>query len=281
MKDYQKILFPYAYAVLGSAEDARDAIQDVLSNYVATPRSSVENEKNYLIRSVINQAITHRNRRKKQVREDDVWLPEPVATEEADTNINLRDIVSYSLLVLLEQLNPKERAVFILKEGFGYSHEEIAEVLSDSVENSRKLLSRAKSKIDPAQQAAKPAPKTVTQEELLEKYVHAIRNRDTHALESLLAEDIQYYADGGTLRVLRTFCEGVHDVAAHLLIAFEKYQTKMTTRFAILNHQPALVYYLGDRLAMCTIFDVVDGKIIRLDNLIGPEKLGAGLVVYE
>ena len=274
MKDYQKILFPYAYAVLGSAEDARDAIQDVLSNYVATPRDHVENEKNYLIRGVINQSITIRNRRRKQVSEEEVWLPEPVATEEADTNVNLSEIVSYSLLVLLEQLNPKERAVFILKEGFGYSHEEIAEVLSDTVENSRKLLSRAKGKLDPAQQVVKATPKAAGHEDFLNKYVHAIRDRDTRTLETMLADDITYYADGGKLRVLRTFCQGAHEVTELLYLADEKFMSVMTVKFADINHEPALIYYLPDgTLKMCVIFEITDNKIHRMNAVIDPEKL--------
>lgn len=272
MKDYQKILFPYAYAVLGSAEDARDAIQDVLSNYVATPRDHVENEKNYLIRGVINQSITIRNRRRKQVSEDDVWLPEPVATEEADTNINLSEIVSYSLLVLLEQLNPKERAVFILKEGFGYSHEEIAEVLSDTVENSRKLLSRAKGKLDVAQ-ATRATPKASEHESFLSKYVLAIRDRDTRTLEAMLADDITYYADGGKLRVLRKFCQGAHEVAEVIQAVYDKFLSETVVGFAEINHEPALLYYFNGELKVCVIFQIANGKVQRMNSVVDPEKL--------
>ena len=82
------------------------------------------------------------------MRYGDEWLPEPIATEEADKAVRLNDIAAYSLLILLEKLNPKERAVFILKEGFDYAHEEIADVLSTTVESSRQLLSRAKRKLD-------------------------------------------------------------------------------------------------------------------------------------
>jgi len=114
VKDYQSILFPYAYNILGSSEDAKDAVQDVLYKYLASPKEGIENEKSYLIKGVINQSINIKNKKKKIV-PGDVWLPEPIATEEADTNINLSDIVSYSLMVLMERLNPKERAVFILK----------------------------------------------------------------------------------------------------------------------------------------------------------------------
>ena len=147
MKDYQSILFPYAYNILGRAEDARDAVQDVLYRQLSGQQKEFDNEKAYLIKAVINQSINIKEKNKK-IRYGDEWLPEPIATEETDKAIQLNDIAAYSLLILLEKLNPKERAVFILKEGFGYAHEEIAEVLSATVENSRQLLSRAKRKLD-------------------------------------------------------------------------------------------------------------------------------------
>lgn len=283
MKDYQDILFPYAYNILGSAEDARDAIQDVLYNYVSVKKEEIDNEKNYLIRSVINQSINIRNKRKK-ISYGDVWLPEPVATEGADTNINLKDIVSYSLLVLLEQLNPKERAVFILKEAFNYSHEEIAEVLSGTVEHSRKLLSRAKIKLNPGQQPPKvsknegrhPGKEARRLPGILEKYVSAIRGRDTAALENVLSEDIAFFADGGgKINVVKKMATGQNEVAALLVFVFEKFQAAYTIVPAEINYQPALLYYRNDKLVTCQVFGIsADGeKIVQINTVLDPEKL--------
>lgn len=143
MTDYQNQLFPYAYNILGSVDDALDVIQDVMEKRLSGVGGALENERAYLIKSVINRAINLKNRNKRMSGEG-TWLPEPVATEAADAHIKKREIISYSILVLLEHLNARERAVFILKEAFDYSHEEIAETLSITVENSRQLLSRAK-----------------------------------------------------------------------------------------------------------------------------------------
>ena len=136
MKDWLSILFPYAYNILGSVEDAKDAVQDVLYKHFSDRQKTVEHEKAYLIKAVINQSINLKEKNKR-IQYGDEWLPEPIATEASDKATDLNDIAAYSLLILLEKLNPKERAVFILKEGFGYSHEDIAEVLSATVENSR------------------------------------------------------------------------------------------------------------------------------------------------
>nr|WP_249207764.1 sigma-70 family RNA polymerase sigma factor [Chitinophaga hostae] len=273
MKDYQHILFPYAYNILGAVEDAKDAIQDVLYNYLATPRENVDNEKNYLIKSVINQAINIRNK-KKQVKLGDVWLPEPVATEGADSNINLHDIASYSMLVLLEQLNPKERAVFILKESFGYSHEEIAEVLSITTEGSRKLLSRARTRLNESKQPA--TNRKAIPSGILDDYIHAIRSRNTHTLENLLSREVTFFADGGTkMNVVKKVSVGLHEVAELLLYIYEKYDKDLSVVTAEINHQPALLYYNDTRLVACQVFGVsaADGKIFQINNVVDPDKL--------
>jgi RNA polymerase sigma factor (sigma-70 family) len=272
MTDYTNILFPYAYNILGSAEDARDAVQDVLMKHVAEAREGITNEKAYLIRSVINHAINRKSRQRPVVPEEP-WLPEPVATESADAGLYLKDILSYSLLVLLERLNAQERAVFILKESFDYSHEEIAEILSLSVENSRKLLSRAKDKL------FKPAAVRERDERtnvLLRNYVDAIRGRDLSRLEDMLAADIAFYADGGwKIRVYRKACTGVAEVAELLVHVHFLYQAKSTIRETEVNHQPALLYYNGDRLISCAVFDISPetGKILRISTVVDPEKL--------
>lgn len=275
VNDYQAALFPYAYNVLGSVEDAKDAVQEVYARYVSTPRERVADEKNYLIKSVVNQAINMRAKRK-TVPADSVWLPEPVATERADTNLNMRDIVSYSMLLLLEQLNPKERAVFILKEAFAYTHEEIAEVLSSTVENSRKLLSRAREKINPSAKITPPAKPQPQRNSLLENYIGAIRSGDTATLEQLLSRDITFYADsGGKTQLVRKICHGVAEVGPLMVYIYSKFQQNMTAVPATFNHQPALLYYANNRLLVCQVFTLSeDGShITEICSLLDPDKI--------
>jgi RNA polymerase sigma factor (sigma-70 family) len=275
LENYQHVLFPYAYNILGTTEDAKDAIQDVLYKFLTAGKEGIEDPKNYLIRSVINQSITIKNKRKK-LQLGDMWLPEPVDTEEADTNIKLNEIVSYSLLILLEQLNAKERAVFILKEAFAYSHEEIAETLSITVEGSRKLLSRAKLKIDEAHTPAASSKSGHITPAILEKFIHAIRSRDTKTLESVLTEDIAFFADGGkSLKVFAKTCTGVPEVADLLTLVFHTYDTGFTVKTGEVNHQPALLYYDGDALKKCQVFgiELETNKIFQVSNVLDPGKL--------
>jgi RNA polymerase sigma factor (sigma-70 family) len=270
----QKILFPYAYNILGSAEDAKDVIQDVLSHYIGTPPEGVENEKNYLIRSVINRAINAKKRKRKTIGQSEIWLPEPVATDDAaDRNLYLKDILSYSLLVLLEKLQATERAVFILKESFDYTHLEIAGVLSITEGHSRKLLSRAKAKL------FKPGPGAKDRDAqpfvLLERYLDAIKRRDTPQLEKLLSADIAYFADGGRhLRVLKKSCTGVTAVADLAILAYHRFLARLTLRLIRVNYQPAFAFYNGDRITVCQVFHISkEGKILQISTVVDPEKL--------
>ena len=274
-KDYSKMLFPYAYNILGIYQDAEDAVQDILSNYFSNQKEDIKNIKGYLVKSVINQSINIKNKRKK-ISYADVWLPEPIATEAADDNINLRDIASYSLLILLEKLNPKERAVFILKEAFGYSHHEIADVLSGSVEQSRKLLSRGKSKLNSSKSNSKKLGSHMVPEGILYRYINAIRGRDTAMLEKLLSNDITFFADGGDkVQVAKKRCAGYSEVSELLFFVYEKFQASYKIYNAIINHQPALLYYSGTQLVICQIFDISqsNGKIERINSIVDPEKL--------
>lgn len=270
MINYQQFLFPYAYNILGSAEDARDTVQEVVYKFVAG-KINPENEKSYLIRSVINEAI---NLKKKKGRTQlpDNWLPEPVATERSDLGLELNELVSYSMLILLEQLNPKERAVFILKEAFDYRHADIAEVLGIGVESSRKLLSRAHQQLN---HPRKTPPKNKQHSELLESFVAAVRTKDLDRLHSLLSENIAFTADGGEkVNVVKKYCTGRNEVAELLILVYHRFQAKTNVRATLINHQPALVYCYKNKITTCQVFQIgSDHRIQGISTVVDPDKL--------
>lgn len=275
LKEYQKMLFPYAYNILSSAEDAKDAIQDVMTAFLSVDKSNIENEKAYLVRSVINQSINLRKRRR-SVPPDSVWLPEPVATEHADDALNRSDILSYSMLVLLERLNARERAVFILKEAFDYSHQDIAAVLSCSVENSRQLLSRSKSKLGRKERSYALYPENQDRKDHFRKYLQALRSHDIARLESLLSEDVRVETDGGgKVSIVRAVTEGIGMATELMSYVFLKYQAAHTIVYTTVNHQPALLFYAGEELINCQVFDLdADTGLIRnVYSMVDPDKL--------
>ncbi|UII81614.1 sigma-70 family RNA polymerase sigma factor [Flagellimonas sp. CMM7] len=272
MKNYQKILFPYAYNILGSVEDAKDAVQDVLTKHISIEKKHFENETGYLVKSVINQSINIKNRKRK-IASYKIWLPEPISTEKTDDNIKREEIISYSMLVLLENLTPKERAVYILKIAFSYSHKEIAEVISLSIENSRKILSRAKAKLTNHTidcDRGRPSDSS----SYMDNYVQTIKNGDVRRLEKMLSEDILLYADGGEdIKVVRELTIGKKATIDLLLYVFKTYQKSLSIKTTEINHQPALLFFKDKTLINCQVFDLKGDKTHRIFSVIDPNKL--------
>ena len=183
MESLRPLLTTYAYNIIGTYEDAKDIVQDAYLKFMSIDEEKIENKKAYLVRTVINLAINFKNRQKKIVAQyPGPWLPEPIATEDADLPINRKEVLTYSLMVLLEKLNARQRAVFILREAFDYDHEEIAETLSISVENSRKLLSRAKDQL----QSRAPLKEQNIPSTYLENFLTVLQSGDTIKLCGLI-----------------------------------------------------------------------------------------------
>jgi len=273
MDPFQQQLTHYAYNITGSYEDARDVVQDVYLEVMNKPDQEIDNKKAYLTRSVINRAINWKKRQQKIVSEyPGPWLPEPVATEKADSTLEQTDILNYSMMVLLEKLNPQQRAVFILKEAFEYSHEEIAALLNITIENSRKILSRAKKELagSTVSNVKKVSP------EYLHKYVDTLRSRDLKRLEQLLSDEITLVSDGGGKAAAATKpLFGKEKVMAFVMGIFEKFYTSCRFEEGVVNHQPALFYYVSDELVTCQIFIVENDVITNMYFIRNPEKLKA------
>lgn len=272
LDSYQNTLFPYAYNILGSSEDAKDVVQDVILKNINLDLSGVDNITGYLVKSVINQSINLK-KRNSRLTSNKVWLPEPLSTEKADSAINKQEIISYSLLVLLEKLSAKERAVFILKEGFDYSHEEVAEIVDLTIENSRKILSRAKAKLN-KERADMELNKDQHAPQYLENYVQIIQNGDVSKLEKLLANDISLAADGGQkVAVVSEYTTGRDATLDLLLYVYKTFQKRQEIKVGLINHQPALLFYKGERLKACQVFEIRNNLISKIFAIVDPKKL--------
>lgn len=271
MESLQPLLITYAYNILGSYEEAKDVVQDVLLERLTRSGYAIQNENAYLIRSVINRAINAKKRQKKMLSGyPGNWLPEPVPTERADYNLHQKDILNYSLMVLLERLDARQRAVFILKEAFDYDHEEIAQVLDISVENSRKILSRARKELSTPGPAITPkAP-----DDYLDKYIDIIRNGDTGRLEQLLSDEVVLVSDGGGKAVAALHPVAGKEVALLFLSGiYRKFYYDRRIEKGVVNHHPALFFYEDDQLVTCQVFELDHNKIRRAYFMRNPDKL--------
>jgi len=184
-------LVALAYRMLGSRQDAEDLVQDAYLRWARA--GEVRNPEAWLTKVVTNLCLNELG--SARVRRESYtgpWLPEPVFTD--DDPVELRDTVSYALLTLLERLTPAERAVFVLKEAFGYSHREIAEFLDLSEANTRQLHSRARRRVG---ERARFTPSAEEQKRLVERFLEAALEGDMSGLTSLFAADVTAWSDGG------------------------------------------------------------------------------------
>ncbi|MDQ2658537.1 MAG: sigma-70 family RNA polymerase sigma factor [Bacteroidota bacterium] len=271
MEDLRRLLMSYAYNILGSWEDAKDIVQDVFLKFSQLDEDKIADRKSYLIRMVVNLAIDQKRRLKKE--RDNYpghWLPEPIATDDPNTAIDRKEILSYSMLVLLEKLDSKQRAVFILKEAFDYAHDEIASVLGITIESSRKILSRAKSELRSQQYVAPDK----SQMKVLDQYLAVLESGDMGELEQLLTDEVTATSDGGgKAPAFRHIITGARSVSALLAGLHKKTYTPVNVEITRINHQPAIFYFFEGRIITCQIFSVQNQHIENIFFIRNPDKL--------
>ena len=265
-------LLQKAYYITGSFVESEDIVQEAYLKWINLDTQTVTNPKAYLTRMVVHLAINWK-KKQKLLRSTyyGQWLPEPVANERADLTIDSEDTITYSLLVILERLNAKERAVFILKEAFDYDHNEIADTLEITPIHSRKLLSRAKQRIDAQQSASVPHDEQVA---FLNRFQQVIRNGDTAQLETLLREDVVAVSDGGgKASAGKHPVAGRHQVARMLMGIYRKFYRDVAVTQIIIGGQIALLYWNDGTIRSCQIFTLNGGRLHKVYFVRNPDKL--------
>src|SRR3954465_15961360 len=190
--------FGGAYRMLGSVAEAEDVAQETLLR-LTRQEGAIEEPAAWITtvatRLSINVLRSARARREAYV---GPWLPEPLIEDPAPgpaSRAELADSLSLAMLVLLERLNPVERATVLLREVFGYEYAQIAEIIERSEVNARRLVARARKHLE----ASRPRfdPDEAARDALLERFLGAAEDGDLQALEELLAKDAVLYADSG------------------------------------------------------------------------------------
>ncbi|MFF4252957.1 RNA polymerase sigma-70 factor [Streptomyces sp. NPDC001663] len=271
-------LFGLAYRMLGSADEAQDAVQDAYLRFSGADRAGIEYPGAWLAKVVTNLCLSRltsaRARREQYV---GAWLPEPVVTSDGALgpleSAEQRDAVSMAMLVLLERLTPTERAVYVLREAFGYGHREIAGVLDLTEPNCRQLYRRAVQRVGEPQSRFEPAPEL--QEELVASFLTAARDGDLAGLEKLLAADVTWTSDGGgKVSAARRPVEGRDKVARLTAGGAERFAAGLDFTTTEVNGEPGLAAWAGDTLVAVVAFDVRDGLIAHVRAVVNPDKLG-------
>ena len=269
-------LFPYAYNIIGDSMAAEDLVHDVLNHYFIEMPSHIQKPESYLTRAVINNAINHKNLlRTKLESYPGHWLPTPVLTEDVIyKGVDQEEVLNYSLLVLLEKLNAKERAVFILKETYEYSHEEIASILEIKTVHSRQLLKRSKEKLNRNIEFDQ-SDYDSDQKRMLEQLTEAILNNNLEKVKNVLAEDVKTISDGGEkVSAARKMLIGPDRVSRFLQAIYGKYLPDSThMEFTQINHLPAITFSADGSVFRCMMFYIQNGKIENIYIVVNPDKL--------
>ncbi|MFF9814437.1 RNA polymerase sigma-70 factor [Streptomyces sp. NPDC014006] len=273
--EHRRLLFATAYRMLGSVADAEDVLQDAWLTWHRTDRSDVRDPRAYLVRTVTNLALNRltsaRARREKYV---GPWLPEPLLTSpDAAEETEMADSVSTAMLVVLETLTPIERAVFVLREVFGYSHAEIAETLDRPEPAVRQIAHRAREHV----RARRPRYDTDAgrRAEVTSRFIEACAGGDLSAVLELLAPDVTCWSDGGgKITAARRPLYGPDHVARWILGVLAKPQSRdVVMERAEINGELGLLMVLGGTPVGALTYDVVDGRIRNLRLQVNPDKL--------
>jgi RNA polymerase sigma-70 factor (ECF subfamily) len=277
---YRTYLFSIAYRMLGSAMDAEDMVQETYLRYQAAKPETIHSLKAYLTtiltRLCMDQLQLARRKREVYV---GPWLPEPILTEETpeaanpEKRVETEESISLAFLVLLEQLQPFERAVFLLREVFEYEFAEIATMLDKSEAACRRSFSRAKLHLR-AHRPRFPASPQIHQQ-LLSGYFQAVQTGEMTPLMNLLSEDVILWADGGgkvkqaALRPIRG-----RDAVARFSLGTKRFWPENSrVELEEVNGQAAMIIRAGGQAFAVLTIEVEQGQIQAIRIIANPEKL--------
>jgi len=281
---YRSYLFAIAYRMLGSAMDAEDMIQETYLRYQGTPPETIGSLKAFLT-TIISRLCVDQQHLARRTREQYLgpWLPEPIITAGAlqgispEERVDREESVSMAFLLLLEQLQPVERAVFLLREVFEYDYAEIAAFLGKSEVACRQWFSRAKKHLADHRPRYSAPPET--QRQMLTSFQRALQVGEMAPLMNMLAEDVTFWADGGgkVKGVAIQQISGRQSIASFLLsnspIFRQTLPADTHVELAEVNGQPALITRSAERAFAVLTIDVEAEHIKAIRFVANPDKL--------
>lgn len=274
-----------AYRLLGSAADAEDTVQDAFLRWQAADREYVEAPEAWLTKIVTNLALDRlRSAKVRRERAVGAWMPEPLLDGDpmlgpADT-VEQRESVTLAVLTLMERLSPVERAVYVLREAFSYSHAEIAEILGITESGSQQHTHRARRRIAAARNDTDINHAAARR--IVEAFVAAASSGRTELLVALLTDDATAISDGaGGLAEKLIRYSTPERIAAAVRAGFKPSPAKRrlaggspSIHAAVVNGCPAMLLTLDDRVLGVTILEIRDDKIAGVRGIAARDRLG-------
>ena len=262
-----------AYGMLGSVADAEDVLQDAELKLLGLEQPP-DNREAFLFRVVTNLSLDKLRKLTRQRKSYfGPWLPEPIATPDPAEPLELAEQLSLGFVLMLERLNPGERVVFVLREGFDFSFAEIADLLEVNEAACRQRFKRARSHLHGEQRFTTSATE---QRELLENLLAAVQSGEAKNIIDLLSDGAVVLTDGGG--VVSAAVAPVTDpqrIAQVTLFLAQKAEDdgELTFKYSHLNMGIGLVVYQAGALHSCVMVDGHDGRIDRIYVMRNPHKL--------
>jgi RNA polymerase sigma-70 factor (ECF subfamily) len=272
-------MFSIAYRMLGSVAEAEDVVQDAFLRMFKSETDGTVIDSPDAFATTITTRLAIDALRSARVRREQYvgqWLPEPlvVSDDEPARRIETDETISTAFLVLLETLAPVERAVFLLREVFGYGYDEIAGIVEKSESNCRQILARAKRAI--AERRPRFDADRAHQAELSKRFLAAANEGNMDALHQLLADDVVFVGDGGGFAPAVQHPVGGRVQVARFFIGLLKQslRTGMRVELVEANGQPAIqAFSPADEVLGVMTFGIADGQIHSMHSVINPHKL--------
>ncbi|HLZ20694.1 MAG TPA: RNA polymerase sigma-70 factor [Ktedonobacterales bacterium] len=273
------LLFSIAYRMLGSVMDAEDIVQEAYLQWQRRGDAEIASPRGFLSTIVTRQSINHLN--SARVRRETYpgpWLPEPALNEvepDSSDRLLLHESLSMAFMMLLEQMAPVERAVFLLHDVFVYDFAEIAHMVGRSEANCRQIGRRARQHI----QAHRPRfdADQQQQQRLTQQFITACTTGDINQLVTALAEDVTFWGDGGGKAAFSAPrpIVGAQDVDAFIVGVLQKVPGTLRTTPVTVNGQPGFIFATEFALGGVLALDIVDQRICGIRFVANPDKLRA------
>jgi RNA polymerase sigma-70 factor (TIGR02957 family) len=281
LEELRPVAFAIAYRMLGSVTDAEDIAQEALlrTHQALEDRKEIASPRAYVATIATRLGIDHlRSARVRRESYFGEWLPEPLVTDRRSDpaqQAETADSLSLAFLAVLERLTPEQRAAFLLREVFGYGYDEVAEIVGTSEANARQLTSRARRQVSAGRPRFEASEEQCRQ--LADSFFAAAGAGDLHALESLLAHDVELHGDGGgKVPALARALRGRVRVSRTLAAWWNATQASgVSIEPGEFNGAPgARTLDREGRLIGVLVLEIADGQIQALRSIVNPDKLG-------
>ena len=274
-EEQRSSLFSLAYRLLGSVSDAEDVVQEAFLRWNQDPTRDIRSPRAYLATIVVRLCLDQlRSARAKREVYVGPWLPEPLVTTgrtDLTDGVVLRESLSFAFLLMLENLSPLERAVFVLREVFDYDYPEIAQTVDKSEANCRQVFHRARQHL--AERQARFAASYEQTEQITQQFLRATTTGDVQGLLRLLAEDVVSIGDGGGKAAAALQPVRSRERVTRGLVGNLRKAPPDRIWMEEVNGQPAIVATRAGQPYGVLLLEVQAGQVQRLYSVANPDKL--------